>query len=486
MADSETGQRGPGQRDSGQRDSGQRGNLTNGPILTTLMRFSAPTLMANVLQSMNGTVNAIWVGRMLGGSALAATANANVVMFLVFAATFGFGMAATVKIGQAFGAGDIDAARRTFGTAMGFCVALSLLVAIAGWVGAPALLRAMSTPPVIYGFALAYLRVIFIAMPAQMISVIVSMAMRGAGDAATPLRMMVVSVVLDVVLNPLLIGGFGPIPALGIAGSALATTIASTLGMFAYIVVLYARNLPVRLRGRELRYLVPSPAELHFIVTKGLPMGAQMLVVSMAGIIMVGLVNREGSTASAAYGASLQVWTYLQMPALAISAAVSAMAAQSIGARLFERLDAITRAGVVLNLAMTGAMTALLLLFDRPVLELFLGAHSPAVDLARHIQFLASWSYILFGITIVLTGTMRAAGAVLPPLIVLALALYPGRLGFYRLAHPALGMDAIWLSFPVGSAIALVLAYGAYRLIPWRKRAQASRIVPTSARAAPI
>jgi Na+-driven multidrug efflux pump len=158
------------------------------------------------------------------------------------------------------------------------------------------------------------------------------------------------------------------------------------------------------------------------------------------------------------------------MPAMAISAAVSAMAAQTIGARLFDRLAAITRAGVTLNLAMTGVMTLLLLTFDRPVLQLFLGAHSPAVDLARHIQFLASWSYALFGVTIVLFGTMRAAGTVLPPLIVLGIALYPGRLGFYTLAHPVLGMDAIWLSFPVGSAIAVALAIVSYRYTGWRKR----------------
>jgi len=475
MANPEPHQHGPG--------GARRGDLTRGPIMGTLLRFSAPTLLANVLQSLNGTVNAVWVGRMLGGSALAATANANVVMFLVFAATFGFGMAATVKIGQAFGAGNVDAARRTFGTAMGFCVGLSLLVAVIGWIGAPALLRTMSTPPVVYTFALAYLRVIFIAMPAQMVSVILAMSMRGAGDSATPLRMMMISVVLDVALNPLLIAGFGPIPAFGIAGSAIATTIASTVAMLAFVVVLYARDLPVRLLRHELRYLIPHPAELRFIVTKGLPMGAQMLLVSMAGIVMVGLVNREGATASAAYGASLQVWTYLQMPALAISAAVSAMAAQTIGARLFDRLDAITRAGVLLNVIMTGVMTALLLLFDRPVLALFLGAHSPAVDLARHIQFLASWTYILFGVTIVLFGTMRAAGTVLPPLIVLGIAMYPGRLGFYDLMHARLGMDAIWLSFPVGSGIAVVLAYGAYRLIPWRRNAERARVMPARASA---
>ncbi len=466
-------QHGPGQPGAGAR----RGDLTRGPILTTLLRFCAPTLLASVLQSLNGTVNAIWVGRMLGGNALAATANANVVMFLVFAATFGFGMAATVKVGQAFGAGNIDAARRTFGTALGFCVGLSLLVAVIGWIGAPALLHAMSTPAPVFVFALAYLRVVFIAMPAQMVTVILGMALRGAGDATTPLRFMIVSVALDIALNPLLIGGFGPIPALGIAGSALATTLACTVTMVLFGIDLYARNLPIRLRGREWRYLVPHRDELRFIVTKGLPMGAQMLLVSMAGIIMVGLVNREGATASAAYGASLQVWTYLQMPAMAISAAVSAMAAQAIGARLGDRLGAITRAGITLNVALTGVMTVLLLIFDRPVLQLFLGSHSPAVDLARHIQFLASWSYVLFGVTIVLFGTMRAAGTVLPPLVVLAIAMYPGRLGFYALAYRTLGMDAIWLSFPVGSMIAVLLAIAAYRFIGWRDRTPVLRVV---------
>lgn len=443
-------------------------DLTHGPIMPTLVRFATPTLLANVLQSLNGTINAIWVGRLIGGTALAATANANVVMFLVFAATFGFGMAATVKVGQAFGAGNPDAARRTFGTAMGFCVALSLVVAALGWIGAPWLLHAMSTPPDIAAFALMYLRVIFVAMPAQMISVILAMGSRGAGDAATPLRMMIVSVGLDIALNPLLIAGFGPLPALGIAGAALATTIASIAAMLVFVITLYARNMPLRLRGRELGYLWPDPRELAFIIGKGLPMGAQMLIVSMAGIIMIGLVNREGAVASTAYGASLQVWTYLQMPALAISAAVSAMAAQTIGARKASRLDAITRAGVMLNLGFTGAMTALILIFDRPVLELFLGSHSAAVDLARHIQFMASWSYALFGVTIVLFGTMRAAGTVLPPLVALSLALYPGRLGFYQALHGQLGMDAIWLSFPFGSLLAVAMAYGAYRLLPWR------------------
>ena len=448
-------------------------DLTSGPIMPTLIAFGAPTLASNVLQSLNGSVNAVWVGRLLGEGALAATANANIVMFLIFSAVFGFGMAATVKVGQAFGARDLDAARRSFGTAVGFCGGLAIAVAVAGWLLAPALLTLLKTPGESYALALTYLRVIFVAMPASMLSVMLAMGLRGAGDSQTPLKFMGVTVALEVVLNPLLISGLGQFPRMGIAGSAAATALATTFGLIAMVGFVYWRELPLRLRGRELGYLVPARAELGYIVVKGLPMGAQMLIISAAGIVMVGLVNREGLMATAAYGATLQLWTYLQMPAMAIGAAVSAMAAQAIGAGLGERLDRITRAGVIANLVMTGVLTAVLLLFDRAALVLFLGPDSAAVPLARHIQLLASWSFILFGVTIVLFGTMRAGGVVFAPLLVLGIAMYPVRLGFYALAYRRIGADAIWLAFPIGSIVTLALAIVAYRLPGWRVRARA-------------
>ncbi|WP_375289577.1 MATE family efflux transporter [Qipengyuania sp.] len=455
------------------RPAAQPRSLTEGPVMKTLILFSVPTLGSNLLQSLNGSVNSIWVGRLLGEAALAATANANIVMFLVFAAVFGFGMAATVKMGQAFGAGQMDQARRTFGTAMGLCVILAALVAGIGWVMAPALLRLLATPGEAFPLALTYLRVIFIAIPGAMASVMLAMGLRGAGDAKTPFLFMGLSVVLDIAFNPLLIAGIGPFPRLGIAGSALATALAGYLSLLAQIVYVYARDLPLRLRGAELSYLIPRRVELGYILGKGLPMGAQMLLVSSAGIVVIGLVNREGLLAAAAYGASLQLWTYLQMPAMAISAAASAMAAQAIGAGLSDRIDQITRAGIIVNVLLTGAMTALLLTFDRSALVLFLGPDSPAVPLARHIQLLASWSFIIFGVTIVLFGTMRAGGVVIAPLIVLAIGLFPARLGFYYALRGSLGQDALWLSFPFGSLVAVLLAIAAYRRKGWREKARA-------------
>ncbi len=450
-----------------------RGDLTEGPVFRTLMLFSIPMLLSNILQSLSGTINSIWVGRLIGEDALAATANANIIMFLVAGAAFGFGMAATVQVGQRFGARDIAGARRTLGTATGFSSALMVAIAALGWIGAPALLTLLETPGNAYGLALTYIRLMFVSMPFMMVSVILTMGLRGTGDARTPLIFMLVTVVIDIVLNPILITGFGPFPELGIAGSAISTIIASLVSFVAMLVYVYAKDLPLRLRGPELRYLRPRGPELAFIITKGIPMGAQMLVMSAAGIIMVGLVNREGLLMTAAYAAAMQLFTYLQMPAMAVGGAVSAMAAQFIGAKKWDRLDHITNAGVLINFAMTGLLTVLLIAFDRPLLVLFLGPDSAAVPLARHIQWLAVWSFILFGVAMVYSSTMRAGGAVWAPLVIMVIALYPVRLGFYWLTYDWLGADAIWISYTVGAIAGLVLGWWIYRYTAWRRHALA-------------
>lgn len=444
-------------------------DLTQGPIASTLLLFAIPTLASNILQSLNGSINAIWVGRFLGAQALAATANANIIMFLMFSVVFGFGMASTVVIAQSMGARDLDAARRAFGSAVGFCSMLGLAVATAGWIGAPALLRLLATPVEAFDLALVYLRVIFFAMPATLLVVMIMMGLRGAGDARTPLIFMIVSVAVDLILNPVLILGLGPIPAFGIAGSAAATAAAGVVSLIGVIAFIYAKDLPLRLRGAELRYLWPAADQLRILMVKGLPMGLQMIVMSASGLVMIGLVNREGLLVTAAYGAAQQIWTYLQMPAMAMGAAVSAMAAQNVGAGRWDRISRITGYGIGYLLAITGTMVAIILMFHEILLSLFLGSNDAAIAAAWNMQLLASWSFMLFGCTMILFGVMRANGVVVAPLLILCFTLFGVRLGFYELAYPLMGADALWLSFPAGSATALLLAWAVYARGGWRK-----------------
>lgn len=447
----------PGQRD-----------LTTGPIGKTLVLFALPTMAANILQSLNGSINAIWVGRFLGESALAATSNANNIMFLMFAAVFGFGMAATILVGQSFGRRDIDGARRAFGSAVGLIFWSSIVVATLGWIFAPQILILLATPGAAMPLALTYLRIIFLSLPSSMLMVLMMMGLRGTGDSMTPLWFGLLSSLLDMILNPLLIAGLGPFPQMGIAGAATATLIANVAAVAGLVGYIYWKDLTLRLRGPELAYLFPSRDVVWAIVTKGVPIGAQMIVIAVAGLTMLGLVNREGVDTTAAFGVTLQLWAYVQMPAMAVGAAVSAMAAQNIGADKWDRVEATTRSGLIFVTAITTTMVVALLAFDRPVMALFLGSDSPALPIARHIQLLATWNFVLFGMTMVFFGVVRANGAVLGPLLILLVAMFPVRIAFATVMKPVLGVDALWLSFPLGSVATFALSALFYRYGNWR------------------
>lgn len=445
-------------------------DLTNGPIAPALLLFAVPTLFSSILQSLNGSINSIWVGRFLGEEALAATSNANLIMFLTMSFVFGFGMAGTILVGQAYGRKDLDQVRKVIGTVIGAFSVLSFALAALGWIFAPELLHLMGLPPEAMASALAYLRVIFVAIPTGMVMVIFTMSLRGTGDALTPLWFMIVSTVIDCGLNPFLIAGIGPFPKMGIAGAATATVIANFTSLAGLLIFIYVRDLPVRLRGAELAYLKPDPALLKTILKMGLPMGLQMIVMSVASLAMLGLVNREGVETTAAFGVAMQLWTYIQMPAMSLSAAVSAMAAQNIGAGRWDRIGKITSSGITFNLIITGALVALLALVDRPALALFVGDDSPALPIAQHIQLLVTWSFVMAGVAMTLFGTMRANGAVWGPLVILTVTQLPLRLGLALWLHPQFHADALWIAYPVSSTVSMLMAVAYYRQGGWKKR----------------
>jgi Na+-driven multidrug efflux pump len=167
------------------------------------------------------------------------------------------------------------------------------------------------------------------------------------------------------------------------------------------------------------------------------------------------------------------------MPAMALGAAVSAMVAQNIGARLWDRVSAITRSGILYSVVITTALVVLMTIADKPVMALFMGGDSPALPIARHIHVIATWNFILFGITMVLFATVRANGAVWAPLIILCIGLVPVRFGFIFATDQWLGSaDAIWWSFPVSSFANVALSVGYYLQGGWKKARMRSGPVP--------
>ena len=443
-------------------------SLTEGSISSGMFRFALPILFANVLQSLNGSVNSIWVGRYLGEAALTATSNANTVMFLLIGAAFGIAMAATILIGQCIGANDIPEARRVVGTSATFFAALSVVMAVAGLVLCEPLLVVMSTPRDSLPLAVAYMRVIFLGLPFMYMYAFVGSVLRGAGDSKTPFQFMLLSVAIDIALNPLFIFGLGPVPALGIAGSALATFFAQAISLVALVTHLYRRRHLLVLHKEEIRHLRLDWAIVGTLVKKGIPMCAQMLVVSLSAVLMIALVNNFGVDTTAAFGAALQLWNYIQMPTFAVGMAVSSMAAQNVGAQKWDRVNAIARVGVTFSVVITGSIVLLIELLDTWAFQIFLPSGSGALQIATHLNHIVTWSYIFFGVSMVLFGVVRATGAVMAPLFVLTIALLVVRFPLAEMLISRYQTDAVWWSFPISSALAAVLAVLYYKYGGWR------------------
>jgi putative MATE family efflux protein len=355
------------------------------------------------------------------------------------------------------------------GTATTFFLGLSLLVAVAGGLLSPHILDLMRTPAVAREDAIIYLRIIFASVPFMYFFMFLQMAQRGAGDSTTPFWFLALAIAIDVTLNPLLIRGIGPFPRMGIAGSATSTLIGQSVALLAMIIHLYRRGSVLALTASELRLLKPDLAILKSLVTRGLPMGIQMLVMSGTAVVMISMVNAYGALTSAAYSISSIIWGYLQMPTMAIGASVSSMAAQNVGAGRWDRVTKVARSGVISGLVVTGAVALMLYIFNDQVLSILLPSRSPAIPLARHINTTVLWGFVLFSVTFSLSGVVRSTGAVWWPLAIMITSMIGVRIPFASLLTGRLGEDAIWWSFPVGTITSAVLTSLYYRYGGWRR-----------------
>ena len=459
------GSLGPGRGRGGKHSR----ELIQGPITKTLLVFSLPVLGGNALQSLNGSVNQFWVSHTLGLSALTAIGNSNLVMMLMLGSIFGISMAANILVAQSVGHGDFKTVKKVMGTAVTFFVSLAVLIGAVGYLAAPSILTAMGTPAVARAEAIIYLRIVFLAMPFMCMFAFLQMAQRGAGDSKTPFYFMLLAIVLDITLNPMLIRGIGPFPKLGIAGSACSTLIGQGVSLTCLVVTLYRVKSPLVLRWSDLPLLKPDLAISSQLLLRGLPMGMQMFVMSTAAMVMMWFVNGYGAATAGAFTAASQVWTYVQMPGMALGASISSMTAQNIGAERWDRVSKIAVSGVLSSLVITGTITAIIYLLGDAPLHLFLPSASPAMTIARHINHTVLWSLTLFSITFALSGVVRATGAVFIPLAILAVSVWAIRVPFAMLLIPKWGPDAIWWSFPLGTIVSAVLSALYYRFGGWRK-----------------
>ncbi len=250
--------------------------------------------------------------------------------------------------------------------------------------------------------------------------------------------------------------------------TAIAGYIANAAAFVAFLVLLEVRKNPLKFDYEMLRDMRIDWKLLGTILRLGIPAGVQMIFVALAEIAVISFVNRFGSDATAAYGAVNQIVGYVQFPAMSIGITASIFGAQSMGAQRHDKLNSVIRSGVMLNFIIGGVIVALCYIFAWQLLGWFITQPRP-LHMAHELLMITLWGYLIFGITAVLGGVMRASGTVLWPMLISIFAIWGVEVPSAYLLMQRFGLDGVWMGYPIAFIVGLALQYAYYSLV-WKKK----------------
>lgn len=436
--------------------------------------FLMPLIATNILQNLSGTINTVFVGQMMGVQAIAAVAVFFPILFFLMAFVIGLSAGSTVLIGQAWGAQNIEKVRAVVGSTLFMTLIGGSIIALLGVLFARHVLLALGTDEAVMHLSLPYVQWMLAGSPLLFIYIIYTSILRGVGDSTTPLIASGMTILVGLCVTPVLIAGYWGFPRLGI----VAPAIASTLGFISVLIFLYFylayKQHPLRLDAQMLRHIRFDRQLSQIILRLGIPTGVQMVTTSVAGLVIVGLVNRHGADATAAYGAVNQVLNYIQFPALSIAIAASIFAAQAIGAGKSELLAKVTRTALGMNIAITGLLVVLGYLFSKYLMALFITDHA-VVELGQQLLFIVLWSILFFGASAIFASIMRASGTVTVPMIINIVAIIAIEVPCAYLFSDWWGLQGIWYAYAL-AFVCLCVMQGLYYQFVWKKKTVESLI----------
>jgi putative MATE family efflux protein len=447
----------------------RRTDFSEGSIAKHLVTFSLPMFLGNLLQALYNTVDSIWVGRFLGPASLGAVSVSFPIVFSLVALVLGLTMASNVMVAQYYGAKDHNMVKKTVANTVTVLSLSALILTVVGIVLTPAMLRLINTPADIMDEAVSYLRIFLSGMLFVFLYNGASGIMRGLGDSRTPLRFLFVATVVNIVLDPLLIFGIGPFPAMGVAGAALATVIAQ--GVSFALVALYLRKAEDLLPDTKEQWQFDGRI-IKDMFRIGLPSGVQQLLVSLGGLTITSIVNSFGTATTAAYGAAVRLDQFAFMPTMSVGLAVSALTGQNLGAGKEERVKDVVKAGLQLSITITAVVSLIAVLFPKVLLVLFTKDQA-VLEVGSQYLRIVGLSYAAFAAMFVFTGVLRGAGDTIPTMFITLTSLWLVRVPLAKLLSsiPALGVNGIWMGVALSPLAGLLVSYLYYRTGKWKSKA---------------
>jgi putative MATE family efflux protein len=454
-------------------------DLSEGHVFKQLISFSIPMILGNLFQATYSIIDGVFVGRILGHQALAAVSISTPLVFFLVAILIGLGIAAIVLVGQAYGAKNHELLSRILVNSFALNVSLSIIITASIILWGRGMLALINTPEDLMENAYAFLSWFSSGFVFMVINNWFMGVLRGMGDSRTPMYMTGASVILNIIFIPFLIKGIGPIPPLGVRGSALSTVLANMLTMAAGYVYLSRKNHYLDI-GRW--KWVFDRGIIRKILNLGFPTSLQMLIVSFSGIVLMGLVNLFGDDVIAAYGIGIRMENFSVLPAMSIGMAVSTMVAQSIGAGKLARVREITGSAARFTLAISLTVIIVCMFLPRQISGIFT-QDSNVLDHASLYLRIMCWAYLDLSLFFILQSTVRGAGSMKVPLLLSIISMATRiALAYILSRHTRLGETGIWIGIFISTLVGLGLMFAYYKKGKWytKKVMETAPVTPLS------
>ncbi|MCM3740716.1 MATE family efflux transporter [Oceanobacillus luteolus] len=435
-------------------------DFTEGNILKHLISFSWPILLANLLQTSYQFIDSLWVGNLLGATALGSIGISSTILFTVLAFIIGLNNAALTILSQQQGKGNEDGLIRYLNA---FVVLMTLIAVGLGAVGfffAEQLLHLLGTPASMVQGAKVYLQINFLGILFLFGYNFMSTVMRALGDSNTPLKFVTVAVVANIVLDPLFISVFN----WGIHGAGYATVVSQGLAFIYGFIHLKRHKL-----APFTRPTIPSWQEVRLIFNLGIPSGLQMAVISAGSAAIMSVVTSFGGAVVAGFTAAQRLDSLIMLPAHALSTAVTSMAGQNIGIKNWKRVNQIAKYGVLFNFAIMVGIGILIILFGEYAIKLFIRDEA-SVEFGRTYLAIIALCYPFLGINFILNGIVRAAGAMYQVLILNIISFWILRYPLTWLFSELFGEQGIAMGMGVSFLISSVIAFLYFRYGKFREK----------------
>ena len=419
--------------------------LLTGPIHKALLSLAIPIVISQLLQSAYQLTDAFWVGR-LGPAEVAAVSISMPVTFLVIAIGAGLAMAGATLAAQYMGAGRKDEVDKVSAQTLLMVMVVSTFLGTCGYLLSPHFLTLLKVEPEVYSNALSFMHVSFIGVIFVFTFNMFQALMRGIGEVRIPLLIVLGTVLLNLVLDPLFIFGYGSFPGLGVTGAALATLVTQALAAVIGIGILLKGRHGIHVR---LRYFIPDYSYIRRAFFLGIPGSVDLSARALGQIIMSFLVASFGPVTIASYGVGNNILMFVTIPALGLGMAISTLVGQNLGAGQIERASQAAFTGATWGfVALT--LVGTLCFFTAPQIIAFFVPEQPNVIAtgAEFVQVMAlTWGGM--AVQVCITGAFRASGNMINAMVLSLLSqwmfLFP--IAFILSKHTALGKTGIWWAF---------------------------------------